>query len=360
MNAKGLLKKMLPKKISQQIITLRAKQKLSKLSKKLDTVREKNKIIFLLATPNHGNIGDQAIAVAERQFLAEELGDYYVVEVMFNEYLIWKDHLQSVINEGDVICYHGGGNMGTQYIECENVFRDIIQRFPNNRIITFPQTIFYDPSDYSQRELENSKKIYAMNPQLTLVAREKYSYDIMKKEYGNINQVLLVPDIVLYLRSREKSVKKGALTCLRKDVEQNLREEDRTYILNVLHNRYRQVVESDTVIEKDYVSREDRKNIVDEKLNEFSKAEVVVTDRLHGMVFAYLTNTPCIVLKNYNHKVQGVYDWIKSQSDIVLLDDIKRLPDILEKLQAEDKNRDAVDRNLYNPLKEAIKGGKLE
>ena len=78
------------------------------------------------------------------------------------------------------------------------------------------------------------------------------------------------------------------------------------------------------------------------------------------MVFAYLTNTPCIVLKNYNHKVQGVYDWIKSQSDIVLLDDIKRLPDILEKLQAEDKNRDAVDRNLYNPLKEAIKGGKLE
>ena len=37
----------------------------------------------------------------------------------------------------------------------------------------------------------------------------------------------------------------------------------------------------------------------------------MITDRLHGMIYAYLTGTPCIVLDNVSGKVSHVYDlWL--------------------------------------------------
>ena len=35
------------------------------------------------------------------------------------------------------------------------------------------------------------------------------------------------------------------------------------------------------------------------------------TDRLHGMIFAFITGTPAIVFSNNNHKIEGAYEWIK-------------------------------------------------
>ncbi|MFB8735822.1 polysaccharide pyruvyl transferase family protein [Bacillus sp. SL00103] len=39
----------------------------------------------------------------------------------------------------------------------------------------------------------------------------------------------------------------------------------------------------------------------------YVKAQVVVTDRLHGMIFCAITKTPCVVLRSFDHKVmEGV------------------------------------------------------
>ena len=46
-------------------------------------------------------------------------------------------------------------------------------------------------------------------------------------------------------------------------------------------------------------------------MQEFCDAKLVITDRLHGMIFAAISETPCIVFSNYNHKVGGTYEWIK-------------------------------------------------
>ncbi len=46
------------------------------------------------------------------------------------------------------------------------------------------------------------------------------------------------------------------------------------------------------------------------KWNEFSSVQLVVTDRLHGMVFSAITGTPCIALDNISHKVYGAYQWL--------------------------------------------------
>ena len=53
-----------------------------------------------------------------------------------------------------------------------------------------------------------------------------------------------------------------------------------------------------------------RKCVID-KLQEFSTARLVITDRLHGMVFAAITGTACIAFRNYNYKIEGTYEWIE-------------------------------------------------
>lgn len=57
--------------------------------------------------------------------------------------------------------------------------------------------------------------------------------------------------------------------------------------------------------------RKDQKKIIDQKLEEWSQVGLVLTDRLHGMIFAAITGTPCIAFSNYNHKVKETYEWIK-------------------------------------------------
>lgn len=322
---KNLIKRLLPKKIEKIIISYNARKKYNKIKRMIFDARKTKKIIYLLATPNHGNVGDQAIAYAEVEFLKKELEQFYVVEVMFNEYLEWKEKLSSLILPEEIIMYHGGGNMGTEYFECETVFRDIIMRFPNNWIISFPQTIYYDSSEESQAQFKASKEIYATNKRLILTAREKKSYEIMRNAYGDTNRILLVPDIVLYMQREESNQRSGVLTCLRNDVERSLTEEDHKEIYSVLKEQYMKINKSDTVVNLDYVSGDMRPKVVESKLNEVKKSELVVTDRLHGMVFAYLTKTPCIVLSNYNHKVCGLHEWIKTIANIVLIDNVKEL-----------------------------------
>ena len=54
---------------------------------------------------------------------------------------------------------------------------------------------------------------------------------------------------------------------------------------------------TDTFIEDIYAPDDKkRKQIIQEKLVEFSQAQLIITDRLHGMILAYLSKTPCIVL----------------------------------------------------------------
>ncbi|MBQ7221650.1 MAG: polysaccharide pyruvyl transferase family protein [Synergistaceae bacterium] len=47
-----------------------------------------------------------------------------------------------------------------------------------------------------------------------------------------------------------------------------------------------------------------------ETLRRVAGAELVVTDRLHGMLFAAITGTPCVAFDNKTGKVHSVYEWI--------------------------------------------------
>ena len=99
-----------------------------------------------------------------------------------------------------------------------------------------------------------------------------------------------------------------------------------------------------------------RKEIVEEKLNQFKKSEIVITDRLHGMIFATITGTPCIALSNYNYKVKGTYEWIKHLEYIKFTEDINEIPNLINelKLLKGSKYDNSFIQEYYNSIYELI------
>ena len=59
-------------------------------------------------------------------------------------------------------------------------------------------------------------------------------------------------------------------------------------------------------------------------------AEVVVTDRLHGMIFCAITGTPCVVIRSFDHKVLEGFRWLKDVPSMKLVEN----PDAAEVLGA--------------------------
>ena len=182
------------------------------------------------------------------------------------------------------------------------------------------------------KELELSKKIYNNHKNLILVAREKVSYELMRKDFNKC-KIIITPDIVLYLNECANRINRsGALFCLRSDLESKINYDNKQCILQMLKSEYKEINVTDTGIDK-FIKKEERKQFFYEKLDEFKEAELVITDRIHGMIFAAITGTPCIALSNYNYKVKGTYEWIKGLNYIKFTDDIEKIPELIDELK---------------------------
>ncbi|MCX8074608.1 MAG: polysaccharide pyruvyl transferase family protein [Clostridia bacterium] len=314
-------------------------------------VGKKEYVIF--NTPVHGNIGDHAIIYAEKRLLLES--DIEAFEVPTYEEKYCFEYIVKNISPEATILVTGGGFMGSEWFVEEELIRKVILNFPYNKIIIFPQTIYYKEDETGKEKLEKSKEIYNSHKDLHICAREKVSYDIMKKEYPNVD-ILLIPDVVLSLKNNNnnKFIREGILLVLRNDKEKNLSQEYTDSILHTAKHYFRIVKNSDMVINKN-ISRRKREKIVLEKLDEFQKSKLVITDRLHGMIFSAITNTPCIVLGNYNHKIKGVYDWIKDLDYINYVEDISEVEELVSRYDSYDISFDKSNfDNKFEELKSIL------
>ncbi|WP_117149467.1 MULTISPECIES: polysaccharide pyruvyl transferase family protein [Paraliobacillus] len=317
--------------------------------------------IFLMGSPLHGNLGDQAIAFAEKELIEGNLEKYEFIDIQFNAVNQSIKVIKKLMNKDDVFILHGGGNFGIEYFEEEELRRQVIVGFKMQKVILFPQTIYFGDSDKGKEEFKKSKLIYNSHSNLTLIAREKKSYEIMKIEFAN-NKVLLTPDIVLYLNQSNPVVKrKGILLCFRKDVESILNPEFKEELIKNISLKNKVLI-TDTVVDHTIKKSKREKELLDIWAS-FKGSELVITDRLHGMVFAAITSTPCIVISNYNHKVKGTYEWIKHLSYIKFIENPNNVLEHVDKLLNLDPcelhydNRFAMD--YYNDIIASIKSSEV-
>ena len=311
-------------------------------------IRRSESILFY--TPTYGNVGDHAIALAEDQFLKKIKCKFCEVLDSDVGYVLAHPEL---VKPNQKIVLTGGGFLGCLWPEYENDFRRIVKAFPGNKIIVFPQTVTFKmntPEGY--RFFEQSKEVYE---RAVLFLREYKSHNFIKT-YMPSAKAFLCPDMVLGLAmSMPECERKGILFCLRHDIEKNLSELEESRVQSVLKLQYpsEPFVYADTVLNHG-VSVKKRKREVCAKLKEFASSKLVITDRLHGMVFAAITNTPCVFFDNSNGKVSGVYEWIKHLDYVKPARSADDLQSVLNTLDITKKYQYSFDAAQYDELKEAL------
>lgn len=269
---------------------------------------------YVIGTPEYKNLGDSAICLAEMNFLHKSgFSKRRIKEISTSDYFMYRTFIRKYISRSSLICGMGGGNMGNHWYDEELLRYEIINDFKDNHIIIFPQTIFYTDDESGKKAKKESVDHYNSCKKLCLIAREKNSFSIMKELYKEA-EILLTPDIVLSTNRDifdiETKSRRGILLCMRSDKEKILSETDILNIETCLHKNGQHYKFIDMYSECD-INKKNRLRYTKKKLEEFASSRLVITDRLHAMIFAAITETPCIVFDNVSCKISGTYEWIK-------------------------------------------------
>lgn len=264
--------------------------------------------VFYLGIPEHGNLGDQAIALATQEYLAHHLPDTPVFQVPDTQVHHVLPLLARKIRPQDMILIHGGGNLGDIWPELEDDRREIVQHFQANQIIQMPQSVHFN----QPAEQTKSQRIYSQATNLTLVGREMMSAMKMRDDLNH--NATLVPDIVMWLQPRqfeEDEPRHGVMTIFRQDVEQQYDNQLKQQINAELATRFERVTASDTVLQLQVMDAAQRQEYLTNYWHEMARHEAIVTDRLHGLIFGLITQTPTVALANNNGKITSLYDtWL--------------------------------------------------
>lgn len=154
-----------------------------------------NNDYIYLNLPYHSNIGDLLIWEGTQLFLSQT--KYKCL------YSTDSDNFKEIkINGEIIIILHGGGNWGDLWTDHHIFRKKIVEMYPQNRIIVFPQTIYYQDVNNMFEDIE----FYNKYPNVTICTRDKKSYEIMSKNFKN-NKILLVPDMAFFIDVKFKPQK---------------------------------------------------------------------------------------------------------------------------------------------------------
>lgn len=268
--------------------------------------------IWIFLGGDYGNLGDVAITLFQERFLKNLYKEAEVIIVPVSQTLSAIFQIKKIIKEIDIITLVGGGNISDLYGDIEFLRQLVIRSFPLNKIISFPQSVFLTTTSDGFTERKRISKIYGAHKDLIILMRDKLSFQKMKQIIPD-GDVRLAPDIVM-LADERKDVqrKKQVLLCLRKDKEANDPDTFKiSSIINELNRKKFEILICDTQIEDDKVKHDGGEYHLNRLLDRFRKSSLVITDRLHGMIFAFITGTPAIVLDNSTGKVSSTFEWLK-------------------------------------------------
>ncbi len=352
-------------KVSKEIRKTRKKVDMVIRPYNFKLAKGRTRRIVYFELPCFDNLGDHAIACATANMLEELLLEdsktqLFVVPGWVTENAIMS--LRKHIGKRDVIVCQGGGNFGSLYEFAQLFRRKVLSAFKGNKIVIMPQTVFYEDNDNGRKELAKDKRAIAACRDITIFARDARSYELFKEYFDA--KALLTHDIVTQLEVENEgagsveaenegpeydgterviyeedgidkewdgSEREGILLCLRSDKESSLTAEQKAVIMRSCEESGVRVKITDTCTNTEF-SDDSRERILNAKLRLWQRSRLVVTDRLHGMIFALITKTPCIVIGNNHHKVQETYNTIRDCDYIFYLDSCDELDAAIKKI----------------------------
>lgn len=320
-------------------------------------LKNKPKILYTITPPPKlANIGDHAQAIAIRLWLEKHYPNLPIIESDKTQSRYLLPALKWLVNPQDLIFLHSGGNLGDRGMWSEKIRRLVIKSFPNNKIISLPQTIHFSDTETGRREKENTRRVYAAHPDLTVIGRDPRSGEIAKELFPKA-ETYCMPDFVLSLPPKksggvnQKNRPSKVLLCLRLDSESALTEAQRNQIADSIPL---ETIAYDTTLDKP-IEIVERQAILNGTLNLFLDADVIVTDRYHGLIFTVLCQKPCVVLRTIDHKLTSAIHWFKDIPSIRFAQNIDEVPELVNKC-LEIKDIKSVDWNeiYFNRLAKLI------
>ena len=161
--------------------------------------------------PYHDNIGDILIWQGELDFLCK-------VNHKCLDFASMDTCLFPSLAKDTVILLHGGGNFGDIWRKHQEFRLEVVRRYPHNKIIILPQTVFYE----NPVSLEADAQLMALHRHLTICGRDETSYQLLTRHFRN--EIVLLPDMAFcisqdYLLARRGCETEKALFLKRKDKE---------------------------------------------------------------------------------------------------------------------------------------------
>lgn len=276
--------------------------------------------LFVALAADYGNLGDVALTRALLQFASVHLPAHRPCILPAGRILRQLRGAARVATDEDVVAIVGGGNMGDLYPDLEDARLRVVRAFPRNRIVSFPQSIDFSCTSKGLRALARSRATYEGHRRLVIFARDLESLRRMREAFPGAN-VELAPDTVLSMNAPSPAARdRPLMICLRQDKEAGMPPWRRSAILSALLEECPGACVTDTIVPGQRLDYFAYDRHLDTLLEEFSRTQCVVTDRLHGLIFATITETPCVVIENSNHKIRSLVDtWLPQKASIRML-----------------------------------------
>lgn len=328
------------------------------------TARQRN-YLFMIAMHNNG--GDLAQTVCIDEWLYKNYPDGVVINVAWTsvESRILKA-ICSKIRPQDNVFIHSGYNITDICDEfgAPDVFpshRIILEALKNHKIVFFPQSVEY-------KSIEKWKPItdmYSEHPDIVFISRDKVSKEYAQKLLPNAKH-LAYPDIVTIWIGKYRFDKpsRDIFLCLRTGAESLLDNNGREELKKKLEELGTLERGDTDVTASAFRYRGHRKRVVLEKISEFSRYKIIVTDRYHGVIFSLIASRPVIVLKTAGHKVKSAIDWFPEEFKeyVFFIDDpnnsdyiIGKAKELLDNLPVPLMSH-YFERDIYGKLYEDIYG----
>jgi len=275
--------------------------------------------VALLDSPLTPNVGDSMIWLGALSYLASRgIRPCYTCDLR----TFSPGTLRRRIGGGTILL-SGGGNFGDLYPPHQEFREAVVARFPGNRIVQLPQSIFFQ----SPEALTGARQVLDRHPDLTLLTRDASSLALAGRSFRAPS--LLCPDIsfalgaqsrpcppshpVVWLARRDKEAREPLAPAPAGVLRVDWVEDDATLLVRS-HRRLTRILSHHSGLRAplgDALARASdavARARVERGSRLLSSGRVVITSRLHGHVLCMLLGIRHIMLDNSYGKVRGAYE----------------------------------------------------
>lgn len=278
----------------------------------------------LFDAPYYKNIGDVLIWHGELSFLRDTSKE---LEYTCSEKTCTYPDLPNHIT----ILFQGGGNIGDLYINHTKFLLSVVEKYPNHRMIVFPQTVYFKDK-YAEKEYLSK---IASHKDIHFCCRDYKSYEIVTTYFHD--RAILLPDMAFCINPTDFASFKykpllDSLYIKRNDVEKlnsNLNfkfdrisdwppfsgQINTSILINTLYDRICPIIKSAKLYHNwdNFALNYFRWGMIKSGVNFISPYNKIYSERLHGAILSILLGKDTTIIDNSYGKNSTFYDtWLKN------------------------------------------------